>query len=157
MRLRKRDAHYHTYADYLTWSASHGDEVIAGTAYVREPPAPSPSHQWMAFELSRQIANAQTRPRLHDWGALAYPFGILSAAVQWRERHRPRGKQATTCALLRPLSEAPMGIILRVSRSGWMYGGHSLHQLPARLADVGHIRLRIGELGWSVRTLRRPG
>jgi Uma2 family endonuclease len=58
MRLRKRDTHYHTYADYLTWSASHGDEVIDGTAYVREPPAPSPSHQWIAFELSRQIANA---------------------------------------------------------------------------------------------------
>jgi hypothetical protein len=42
MRLRKRDTRYHTYADYLTWSASHGDEVIDGTAYVREPPAPSP-------------------------------------------------------------------------------------------------------------------
>jgi hypothetical protein len=57
MRLRKRDTHYHTYADYLTWSASHGDEVINGTAYVREPPSPSPSHQWMAGELYRQIAN----------------------------------------------------------------------------------------------------
>jgi hypothetical protein len=28
-----------------------------------------------------------------------------------------------------------------------MYGGHSLHQLPARLAKVGHIRLRFTELG----------
>jgi Uma2 family endonuclease len=58
MRLRKRDTDYHTYADYLTWSASHGDEVIDGTAYVREPPSPSFSHQWMVGELYRQIANA---------------------------------------------------------------------------------------------------
>jgi hypothetical protein len=26
----KRDTRYHTYADYLTWSASHGDELIEG-------------------------------------------------------------------------------------------------------------------------------
>ena len=58
MRLRKRDTHYHTYADYLTWSASHGDELIDGTAYVREPPSPSPSHQGMAGEIYRQVANA---------------------------------------------------------------------------------------------------
>jgi Uma2 family endonuclease len=58
MKLRKRDTHYHTYADYLTWSATYGDEVIDGTAYVREPPSPSPSHQGMVVELSRQIANA---------------------------------------------------------------------------------------------------
>ena len=57
MRLRKRDTHYHTYADYLTWSATYGDELIDGTAYVREPPSPSPSHQWLAGELYRQIAN----------------------------------------------------------------------------------------------------
>ena len=57
MRLRKRDTHYHTYADYLMWSATYGDEVIDGTAYVREPPSPSPSHQWLAGELYRQIAN----------------------------------------------------------------------------------------------------
>jgi Uma2 family endonuclease len=56
MRLRKRDTHYHTYADYLTWSATYGDEVIDGTAYVREPPSPSPSHQWLAGEIHRQIA-----------------------------------------------------------------------------------------------------
>ena len=58
MRLLKRDTHYHTYADYLTWSAAYGDELINGTAYVREPPAPSPSHQWIVGELHRQIANA---------------------------------------------------------------------------------------------------
>jgi Uma2 family endonuclease len=58
MRLRKRDTHYHTYADYLTWSATYGDELIDGAAYVREPPAPSPSHQWMVGELYSQIDNA---------------------------------------------------------------------------------------------------
>jgi len=58
MTLLKRNTHYHTYADYLTWSASHGDELINGTAYVREPPAPSPSHQGIVVELGRQVANA---------------------------------------------------------------------------------------------------
>ena len=58
MRLLKRDTLYHTYADYLTWSGTYGDELINGTAYVREPPSPSPSHQWIAGELHRQIANA---------------------------------------------------------------------------------------------------
>jgi len=58
MKLRKRDTHYHTYADYLTWSASHGDEVIDGTAYVREPPSPSPSHQGIVLELGHQLVGA---------------------------------------------------------------------------------------------------
>ena len=58
MRLRKRDTHYHTFADYLRWSATYGDELINGAAYVREPPGPSPSHQGIAFELGRQIGNA---------------------------------------------------------------------------------------------------
>jgi Uma2 family endonuclease len=58
MTILKRDTHYHTYADYLTWSRSHGDELINGTAYVREPPSPSPSHQGMVGELYRQAANA---------------------------------------------------------------------------------------------------
>ncbi len=58
MTLLKRDAHYHTYADYLTWSRSYGDELINGTAYVREPPSPSPSHQGIVGELYRQAANA---------------------------------------------------------------------------------------------------
>jgi Uma2 family endonuclease len=56
MKVRQRDTHYHTYADYLTWSATYGDELINGTAYVREPPSPSPSHQWMVIELAHQIA-----------------------------------------------------------------------------------------------------
>ncbi len=58
MTLLKRDTHYHTYADYLTWSRSYGDELIDGTAYVREPPAPSWLHQGVVVELCRQIANA---------------------------------------------------------------------------------------------------
>jgi Uma2 family endonuclease len=58
MKLLKRDTHYHTYADYLTWSASHGDELIDGTAYVREPPSPSFAHQTIVLELARQVATA---------------------------------------------------------------------------------------------------
>ena len=57
MTILKCDTRHHTYADYLTWSASHGDELIDGTAYVREPPAPSPSHQGVVLELGRQAAN----------------------------------------------------------------------------------------------------
>ena len=58
MTVLKRDTHYHTYGDYLTWSRSYGDELIDGTAYVREPPAPSWLHQEVVVELCRQIANA---------------------------------------------------------------------------------------------------
>jgi Uma2 family endonuclease len=58
MTIRKRDTHYHTYADYLTWSRTYGDELINGTAYVREPPSPSRSHQEIVGELHRQAANA---------------------------------------------------------------------------------------------------
>lgn len=58
MAVLKRDTHYHTYADYLVWSRSYGDELIDGTAYVREPPAPSFLHQLVVSELSRQIGDA---------------------------------------------------------------------------------------------------
>jgi Uma2 family endonuclease len=58
MTVNKRDAQYHTYADYLVWSNTYGDELIDGAAYVREPPSPSPSHQLILVELSRQIAAA---------------------------------------------------------------------------------------------------
>jgi Uma2 family endonuclease len=58
MTVHKRDADRHTYADYLTWSRTYGDEVIDGTAYVREPPAPTWPHQMIVLEMSRQIANA---------------------------------------------------------------------------------------------------
>ena len=57
MTVLQRDTHYHTYADYLTWSRDYGDELINGTAYVREP-SPSFSHQGIVGEIYRQIANA---------------------------------------------------------------------------------------------------
>ena len=57
MTVLQRDTRYHTYADYLTWSRDYGDELINGTAYVREP-SPSFSHQGIVLELGRQIANA---------------------------------------------------------------------------------------------------
>jgi Uma2 family endonuclease len=56
--MRQRDMQHHTYADYLTWSATYGNEVIDGIAYVREPPAPSRLHQEVVGELHRQIANS---------------------------------------------------------------------------------------------------
>ena len=58
MTVLKRDTDYHTYADYLVWSATYGDELIDGAAYVREPPSPSTSHQEIVVELGRQIGNA---------------------------------------------------------------------------------------------------
>src|SRR3984893_2162480 len=58
MTLHQRDTQHHTYADYLTWSADHGDELINGIAYIREPPAPSRPHQEIVVELCRQAANA---------------------------------------------------------------------------------------------------
>ena len=58
MTVLKRDTDYHTYSDYLTWSRDYGDELIDGTAYVREPPSPSQSHQQLVVELCRQAANA---------------------------------------------------------------------------------------------------
>jgi Uma2 family endonuclease len=58
MTLFRRDLLYHTYADYLTWSGSSGDELIDGTAYVKEPPAPLPIHQGIVTELGRQAGNA---------------------------------------------------------------------------------------------------
>jgi Uma2 family endonuclease len=56
--MRQRDMQHHTYADYLVWSASSGDEVIDGIAYIREPPSPLRLHQEIVVELSRQLANA---------------------------------------------------------------------------------------------------
>lgn len=57
MTVLKRDTHRHTYADYLTWSGSYGNELVNGIAYVGEP-APSTSHQVFVGELYRQAANA---------------------------------------------------------------------------------------------------
>lgn len=58
--MRQRDLQHHTYADYLTWSADSGNEVIDGIAYIREPPSPSRYHQELVLELGRQISNSLT-------------------------------------------------------------------------------------------------
>ena len=58
MTVLKRDTHHHTYADYLIWSRTYGDELIDGTAYVREPPSPSWSHQEIVVELCHQAVSA---------------------------------------------------------------------------------------------------
>jgi Uma2 family endonuclease len=58
MKVLLRDTHHHTYADYLTWSATYGDELINGAAYVREPPSPSPLHQEIVLELGHQLVSA---------------------------------------------------------------------------------------------------
>ncbi|MGB6452168.1 MAG: Uma2 family endonuclease [Steroidobacteraceae bacterium] len=55
MTLPQRDAMRHTYAEYLTWPDGECDELINGTAYVREPPAPSRPHQEMVGELYLQV------------------------------------------------------------------------------------------------------
>lgn len=57
MSVLKRDSDRHTYADYLMWSRTYGDELIDGTAYVREP-SPAWSHQQIVFELCVQLGNA---------------------------------------------------------------------------------------------------
>jgi Uma2 family endonuclease len=58
MAVLKRDSHQHTYADYLMWSREYGDEVIDGTAWVREPPSPSGAHQALVGVLYHQIESA---------------------------------------------------------------------------------------------------
>ena len=58
MPVLKRDAQHHTYADYVVWSRTYGDELVDGAAYVREPPSPSPQHQVVVGEMYRQIGNA---------------------------------------------------------------------------------------------------
>lgn len=55
MALPLRDTLHHTYADYLTWTGGERDELINGIAYVKEPPAPSPSHQEIVGELHFQV------------------------------------------------------------------------------------------------------
>src|SRR5882757_8425009 len=57
MTLPRRDAQYHTFGDYLIWSRNSGDELIDGTAYIKEPPSPTLSHQAVLGEIYRQIAN----------------------------------------------------------------------------------------------------
>ena len=47
---------YYTYADYCTWDDSERWELVDGIPYAMSP-APSPVHQEILMELSRQIAN----------------------------------------------------------------------------------------------------
>lgn len=54
----RRDAHRHTYEDYLVWSSSVGSELVDGVAYVREPPSPGRIHQEIVGGLYRQVAQA---------------------------------------------------------------------------------------------------
>jgi Uma2 family endonuclease len=73
MTILKRDSHHYTYADYLRWSESYGEELIDGTLYVREPPAPSPSHQGIVLGLGRQIDTAlKDKP----WRVYVAPFDV---------------------------------------------------------------------------------
>src|ERR1700722_2889062 len=58
MTVFKRDTLHHTYADYLVWSRDYGDELVDGTAYVREPPSPTRVHQEIVGEVLCQAANA---------------------------------------------------------------------------------------------------
>lgn len=56
--MRPRDTQHHTYADYLIWSATSGNEVIDGVAYVREPPSPSRLHQELVLRLGHQVVTS---------------------------------------------------------------------------------------------------
>jgi len=56
--MRERDMQHHTYADYLIWSATSGNELIDGVAYVREPPSPSRLHQEVVVELCHQVTHS---------------------------------------------------------------------------------------------------
>lgn len=56
--MRQRDFQHHTYADYLVWSATSGNELVDGVAYIREPPSPSRLHQDVVLELGRQMSNS---------------------------------------------------------------------------------------------------
>jgi Uma2 family endonuclease len=56
--MRQRDTQHHTYADYLIWSATSGNEVIDGIAYVRDPPTPSRLHQEFVVGLCRQVSSS---------------------------------------------------------------------------------------------------
>lgn len=51
----QREAVRHTYAEYLTWPDGECGELVNGIAYVREPPAPSRTHQELVGELHLQV------------------------------------------------------------------------------------------------------
>ncbi len=82
MGLALRDPKYHTYGDYLTWPEAVRYELIDGDAYLMAP-APTVSHQNIAGEVFRKLANAlQGKP----CRALIAPVGVLNGVViQWDE------------------------------------------------------------------------
>ena len=57
MSLAKRDAAYHTYAEYLTWPAGMRYELIDGAAYLISP-APLRVHQEIVGEICFQVRAA---------------------------------------------------------------------------------------------------
>jgi Uma2 family endonuclease len=57
MSLPLRDNARHTYADYLAWPEDVRYELIDGAAYLMAP-APDLTHQEVAGEIYRQLANA---------------------------------------------------------------------------------------------------
>jgi Uma2 family endonuclease len=73
MSVRKRDSEYHTYGDYLVWSRSFGDELIDGTAYVREPPSASVPHQVIVGEIYHQLAIALEKT---PWRVFVAPLDV---------------------------------------------------------------------------------
>lgn len=82
MPTHKVDTQHHTYADYLTWSACYGEELIDGVAYVREPPSPSRAHQEIVGEIHRQAGNAGSRRRHQQRGltCAAIPVAVSTDA-----------------------------------------------------------------------------
>lgn len=72
MTLSRRDTLHHTYGEYLTWPDER-TELIDGTAYVREPPAPSRSHQVLVSELHYQVRLALEGKPFHVYIA---PFDV---------------------------------------------------------------------------------
>ena len=73
MALPRRDTLLHTYADYLTWPDGERDELINGVAYIREPPAPTRTHQEMVGELYHQVRLALEGKRCRAYVA---PFDV---------------------------------------------------------------------------------
>lgn len=57
MGLPLKDNDYHSYGDYLRWPEDVRYELIDGQAYLTAP-APTVSHQEIAGEIFRQVANA---------------------------------------------------------------------------------------------------
>jgi Uma2 family endonuclease len=73
MTLLKRDIHHHTYADYLSWSETQRAELVNGTAYIREPPAPSRLHQEVVREMLFQLRSALDGK---SWSIQVAPFDV---------------------------------------------------------------------------------